>query len=300
VAGSALPSGQPRAHGHVVAGVARRPGHAGRRRVGAHERVRSLLRGQPAREAGVDRRALLPAARRPWTRSCSTSARTPSTPTGSGCSRPSSTSPPCAPPASSSGRTRRCGLVSPSGQAVQALLTFWRQTRDDGSPGAGTSPTPTCRPASSATSTRTCRTTRRRPSPCSRPRSSSRSSSSTRPWSPRCRAAARGLPDDRPHLRVRPLPARRLRPAQRPLGDGTPPGWSREPGCRRRWMPCTASTSTPSPSRSPGSGSSSRRCRPAKRPPSRTPPASPSTSPPVTRCCTAGHQLEIQLRGLRR
>ncbi len=165
----------------IVAGVARRPGHPGRRGVGAHHRVRAVLRGQPAAAPGVDRRAQPSDARRRSTPSSPTSAATRSTPTASGCCRRSTTSPRSAPPATRRRRTPRCG---PSPRQARRSRRCWRSGAAPTTTArwSATSPTPTCRPASSATSTRTCPSTRRRPSPCCRPRSSSRSSSSTTPW----------------------------------------------------------------------------------------------------------------------
>ena len=70
--------------------------------------------------------------------------------------------------------------VGPGRQGTRRLLARQDRRRRLSS---ATSPTRSCRPASSAISTRTCPSTRRRPSRCSRRRCSSRSSSSTRRWS---------------------------------------------------------------------------------------------------------------------
>ena len=65
---------------------------------------------------------------------------------------------------------------------------------------------------------------------------------------------------DRPDLRLRPLPARRLRAAGRPVGRQRRRRSTPRSAYAGRWTPSTASTSTRSPSRSPASGSPSPAC----------------------------------------
>ncbi len=102
---------------------------------------------------------------------------------------------------------------------------------------------------------------------------------------PHARARDRGvrLPGraaDRPDLRLRPLPARRLPPPASSAGSDDEPGDQPAragPARARRASP--AWTSTRSPSRSRASGCWSRRCRPAASRAWRTRPPSGSTSP---------------------
>ena len=86
---------------------------------------------------------------------------------------------------------------------------------------------------------------------------------------------------DRPDLRLRALPARRVRPAARPRGRRTRRALGRAASaCSGPSTPCTAWTSTRSPWRSPGSGSSSPPCRRAAcTPAGRRARTSTSTSP---------------------
>ena len=134
---SALEAGAPArpgqgADGGVLGGVARRPGHPGRGRLGAYHRVHPVLRGQRAGEAGLDRRpgdrrqealdAQLAFFRahpedtdREWLQAAiDYLAGLPAT-------------------KALVDSHSALHLVSPSGNAVTRLLDFWRTPREDGS-----------------------------------------------------------------------------------------------------------------------------------------------------------------------
>ena len=195
--------------------VARRPGDAGGRGLGARDGVRPLLRGQRADRAGVPGRpggavgggGGAPRAFFRHTRTATT---------GTGCSPRSSTSatPSRPPPGCSTGPQPAVGAdaVVRGGHGPDRVLAHAGAVRGRTTPStAGT-------PASWATSTRTCPRRPARPTRCCRPRSSSRSSSSTGPWTRRSRSSGWGPADDRPGLRVGAFPAGLFRRHPRPSG----------------------------------------------------------------------------------
>jgi hypothetical protein len=168
--------------------------------------------------------ARLPASRRPSTPSSPTSASTPSTPPGSGSVRPSPT---CAAVEATRDLVESHSplwLVSPSGQAVRRrCVDFWRaKTTDDGhlvrdftDPDLSTRFLGDLYQDLSDYAKKTFALLQTpefveefildqtmEPALAERP--------------------LEGFTDDRPDLRVRPLPPRRLRPAQRPLGGARP------------------------------------------------------------------------------
>ena len=118
-------------------------------------------------------------------------------------------------------------LVSPSGNAVTALLDFWRRRSEDG--------TLVHDLADSSLSTRFLGDLYQDLSQHAKDTYALlqtpvfvESSSSTAPSNPAERAPARRLQAHRPDLRVRPLPARRLQPTPRPMAPASP--WPRNSG----------------------------------------------------------------------
>ena len=171
------------AHGGVLVGLARRPRHPGRGRLGAHYRLRPVLRGQRASQAGLDRRAGRSAGRRRWTHSSPTSARTRAHRPRVARQAVDLPRARCRPRRRWSTRTPRW-LVAPSGDAATALLDVLARPDDAGALVHDL--------ADPALSTRflgdlyqDLSSTPRTPTRCCRRRSSSRSSSSTGPSSPR-------------------------------------------------------------------------------------------------------------------
>jgi hypothetical protein len=157
-------------------------------------------------------------------------------------------------------------LLEPSADGARDLLQAFQKIDPETGELAHDFTDPTGAPASSATSTKTSPTTPRSSTPCSRPRSSSRSSSSTAPSTRRHRHLRPGRHrPHRPHLRQRPLPARRVPPAVRAMGGerrarNQPTSNSPERALDAR---SPVSTSTRSPPPSPASASWSPRSRAA-------------------------------------